>query len=291
MPRLSVPLTHRTVHRAGVRLHVVDAGPADGEPVILLHGFPEFWYGWRAQIPALAAAGYRVVVPDQRGYNRSDTPAAVAAYDLRHLVDDVHAVIASTEAERAHVVGHDWGAAVAWALAAWHPTCVRRLAILNVPHLDVFHRTLRTSPAQLLRSAYIFFFQLPRLPERILSWRDHAVLAHLLVRSGQPDTFSKADLAAYRVAWRRPGVVRSMLHWYRAAARRALAGPAPLGCIEPPTLVIWGARDVALQRAMARPSVAQCRQGRLAVIKDATHWVQHDAAMRVNALLTGFLQG
>ena len=224
MPSLSIPTRRRFVQSGDVRLHVVEAGPTDGDPVILLHGFPEFWYGWRQQIPALVEAGYRVVVPDQRGYHRSDAPPEISAYDLPALVNDVRAVIASTGSDRAYVIGHDWGAAVAWALAAWHPEAVRRLAILNVPHLDVFRRTLRSSPAQLLRSVYILLFQIPRLPEWLLSRADHVLLTRLLTASGRRDTFAAEDLEVYRSAWRRPGRLRGMLNWYRAAARRAVSG-------------------------------------------------------------------
>ncbi len=287
----STALQRRNVAAHGVRLHVVEAGPPDGDPVLLLHGFPEFWYGWRHQIPALADAGHRVIVPDQRGYNRSDKPADVGAYALRHLVADALALIDRTGHARVDVVGHDWGAAVAWALAAWYPERVRRLGILNVPHPRVMRETLRTDPWQMLRSWYALFFQIPELPERLLAFNDGMLLAALMRWSGHADTFSDEDLAAYRAAWREPGALRGMLHWYRAALRHDAMRRVPDAPIAPPTLVVWGAQDVALRLHMAQPSIERCRDGRLAVIDDATHWVQHDAAGRVNALLTGFLSG
>jgi len=289
MPSLSIPTRRHFITRNGVRLHVVEAGPEDGDLVVLLHGFPEFWYGWRHQISALAEAGYRVVVPDQRGYNRSDAPSSVAAYDLERLVGDVQAVLDACEADRAHIAGHDWGAVVAWALAAWHPEHVRRLAILNVPHPAVFQKTLTSSLEQLRRSWYIFFFQLPRLPEWVLSRNDFGGLTRMLRGSSHAGTFSDDDLAAYRRAWRRPGRLQAMIHWYRAAARRTVFGGRPIGRIEPETLVLWGAQDVALTPQMARPSVERCRRGRLEMFEDATHWVQHDAADRVNTHLLQFL--
>lgn len=287
----NVDLTRHHVAANGVRLHVVEAGPPDGNPVLLLHGFPEFWYGWRRQIPALAAAGHRVIVPDQRGYHRSTKPARIADYDLRLLVADALALIDRTERERVDVVGHDWGAAVAWALAARHPERVRRLAILNVPHPRVMQETLRSDPRQLLRSGYVLFFQLPVLPERLLAYNDGMLLAALMRWSGRSDTFSDDDLAAYRRAWRQPGALRGMLHWYRAALRRNALRRVPDALIVPPTLIVWGAQDVALRLPMASASAARCRDGRLVVIDEATHWVQHDAAERVNTLLTGFLNG
>ncbi len=285
----SVSLERHWVDSEGVRLHVRAAGPEDGPLVVLLHGFPEFWYGWRRQIPALAAAGYRVVVPDQRGYNRSDAPRAVAAYDLGALVDDVCAVIDAMGRDRAAVVGHDWGAMVAWHLAHAHPKRLRRLAILNVPHPHVFRDTLRTSPVQLLRSTYALFFQVPVLPEWLLGCNNGQGLATMLRWSGQAGTFDETDLTIYRQAWRRPGRLRGMLNWYRAAGRRALRRIPPSDPIDVPTLVVWGARDVALGRQMAAPSAAMSTDGRLRMIDDATHWVQHDASAMVNRLLLDHL--
>jgi pimeloyl-ACP methyl ester carboxylesterase len=288
--RVSVSLERHRVDGAGVKLHVRAAGPADGPLVVLLHGFPEFWYGWRHQIPALAEAGHRVLVPDQRGYNRSGAPRAVAAYDLDLLVDDVCALIDAAGRDRASVVGHDWGAMVGWHLAHAHPERLRRLAVLNVPHPRVFRDTLRSSPTQLLRSTYALFFQLPALPEWLLGRNDAQLLAALLRGSSRPDTFDDPDLAIYRQAWRRPGRLRGMLHWYRAAARRALRTAPPSDPIDVPTLVVWGAQDVALSRRMAAPSAAMCSDGELELLDDATHWVQHDAPATVNRLLLDHLE-
>jgi pimeloyl-ACP methyl ester carboxylesterase len=288
---IAVPLERHWVESGDVRLHVRAAGPADGPLVVLLHGFPEFWYGWRHQIGALAEAGFRVVVPDQRGYNRSDAPAAVAAYDLERLVADVRRLIGAAGRDRAHVVGHDWGAMVAWTLAMTHPWRVRRLGILNVPHPGVLRRTLRADPRQALRSLYALFFQLPRLPEWLLGLGDGQGLALLLRASAHPDTFTAADLEVYRRAWRRPGRLRGMLHWYRAAARRALRGRVVEGRVEAPTLVLWGARDAALSRRMAAPSAERCGDGRLVLLEAATHWVQHDVPERVNRELIDHLRG
>jgi pimeloyl-ACP methyl ester carboxylesterase len=287
--RISVPVEQTWIDGAGVRLHAQAAGPNDGPLVVLLHGFPEFWYGWRHQLSALAEAGYRVVVPDQRGYNRSDAPRPVSAYDLDRLVDDVCAVIDAAGRDRAAVVGHDWGAMVGWHLAHAHPERLRRLAVLNVPHPHVFRETLRSSPGQLLRSTYALFFQLPAVPEWLLGRNDGQLLAALLRGSGRTGTFDDTDLAIYRRAWQRPGRLRGMLHWYRAAARRALRTAPPSAPIDVPTLVVWGAQDVALSRRMAAPSAALCTDGQLEVIEEATHWVQHDAPAIVNRLLLDHL--
>jgi len=279
------------VQTRDVQLHVRAAGPEDGPLVVLLHGFPEFWYGWRHQIPALAEAGYRVVVPDQRGYNRSDAPRSVAAYDLDVLVDDACAVVDAAGRDRAFVVGHDWGAMVAWHLAHTRPERLRRLAVLSVPHPHVFQETLRASPAQLLRSTYALFFQVPTLPEWVLGRSDGQLLAALLRWSGHADTFSDTDLRLYRRAWRRSGRLRGMVNWYRAATRRVLRTAPPSTRIDVSTLVVWGAKDMALGRQMAAPSAAMSTNGRLEMLDDATHWVQHDTPATVNKLLLDHLTG
>lgn len=287
--RLSVSIERHWIQSGTVRLHVRAAGPSDGPLVVLLHGFPEFWYGWRHQIAPLVEAGYRVVAPDQRGYNWSSAPSSVAAYDLDLLTTDVCRLINAADREQAHVVGHDWGAMVGWHLAMTHPERIDRLGILNVPHPTVFWRTLCTSPRQLLRSLYVFFFQLPGIPEWLLGRNDGQGLLWLLRQSADADTFTDQELRAYRRAWRRPGRVRGMLNWYRAAVRRAVRTSSPAEQIEVPTLVLWGARDNALSRQMAAPSADRCTDGRLVMIEDATHWVQHDARERVNRHLLDHL--
>lgn len=276
-------LSHVQVQTNGISLHVTQAGPADGPLLILLHGFPEFWYGWRHQIAPLAAAGYRVWVPDQRGYNLSDKPRGVRAYALDTLAADIVGLIDAAGVDRAHVIGHDWGGVVAWRLADRYPDRLHRVAILNVPHDRVLARFLRRSPAQLRRSLYMFFFQLPWLPERVLGRRDGEAMAQLLARASRPGAFSADDLTHYRAAWRQPGALTAMLNWYRALTRAYT--PAPRRPITVPTLLIWGVHDVALGREMAPPSIDRCTDGHLVFIEDAGHFVQHEAPTQVTALL------
>jgi pimeloyl-ACP methyl ester carboxylesterase len=281
------PLRERFVTAHGVHLHVVEAGPQDGQLVVLLHGFPEFWYGWRRQIGPLAEAGYRVMVPDQRGYNTSDKPPRVADYRIETLAADVLALIAETGREKAHVIGHDWGAVVAWWLGSHHPQRVERLAILNVPHPAVMRRHLLTNLRQLRRSWYIFFFQLPWLPERALR---RGLAERALRGTSRRGTFSEEDVARYREAWAQPGAMRSMVNWYRAAIRGAARARGPWR-IPVETLVLWGVRDVALGREMVGPSLALCDRGRSIFFEKATHWVQHEEAEAVNTHLLRFLAG
>lgn len=273
----------------GVRLHVVRAGPDTGRLVILLHGFPEFWYAWRHQIGPLAEAGYRVWAPDQRGYSTSDKPAGVAAYTIDILAADVIGLLDAAGVEKVGLVGHDWGGAVAWRVASLYPDRVSRLVVLNAPHGRALMRRMRQDVAQLWRSWYIFFFQIPWLPELVLRQLRWALLARSLRGSSRAGTFSDADLAEYRHAWSQPGAVSSMINWYRAALRTR-ARRTESERIVVPTLLIWGARDAFLGRELAEASIQECDNGRLVFIEDATHWVQHEAADRVNALLMDFLR-
>ena len=267
-----------------VRLHVVQAGPADGPLLILLHGFPEFWYGWKRQIEPLAQAGYRVWVPDQRGYNLSDKPTGLDGYSIDQLAADVIGLIDAAGQEKAIVVGHDWGAAVAWWVAIKHPERIERLVVLNVPHPAVMKRFVSRSLGQMLRSWYIGFFQLPWLPERLVRARNWAALVRTMRGSSRPGTFSDADLIQYRTAWSQPGAITAMINWYRAALRR-LPARSTSARVTVPTLLIWGTRDRFLKREMAQPSIDRCDNGRVVFLEKATHWVQHEEAERVTELI------
>jgi pimeloyl-ACP methyl ester carboxylesterase len=272
----------------GLNLHVVMAGSKKGVPVVLLHGFPEFWYGWRAQIPALAKAGYRVIVPDQRGYNLSDKPKGASAYRVDTLVQDIVGLADVLGYKQINLVGHDWGAVVAWAFALWHPERVRKLGILNVPHPAVMLRFLRRDPEQLRRSWYIFFFQLPWLPEYFLRKQDWRGAVRALRGSGRIHTFTKEDVAEYKKAWSQPGAMTAMLNWYRAAVRHRPKLPDDM-LVKVPTLMMWGMHDVALSHRMARPSLDYCADGKLIFFEEASHWVQHDEGALVSQYLLEFL--
>jgi epoxide hydrolase 4 len=277
----------------GIRLHAEAAGPKDGRLVILLHGFPEYWGGWNHQIGPLSQAGLRVVAPDQRGYNLSDKPGGVMNYALPALTADAVALIEALGREKAYLVGHDWGAAVAWETALAYPQRIEKLAILNVPHLDVMRRFLMRSPRQMLKSWYVLFFQIPWLPERLLSANDYAAAAKSLIGSGKRGTFCRADIERYKEAWRQPGALTSMINWYRAMFRRTLRQglrPTRPRRVSVPTLMLWGEQDVALSAEMARPSIELCDQGKLVMFEHATHWVQHDEAEAVNAQLLEFFR-
>jgi len=281
-------LEHSNIETNGVRLHVVQAGPQSGTPVVLLHGFPEFWYGWRKQIPALVEAGCRVIVPDQRGYNLSDKPQGVKAYAMDKLVNDVIGLIDALGYEKVNLVGHDWGAAVAWVLANQYLERLHRLGIINVPHPEVMKRFLKRDLEQLRRSWYIFFFQLPWLPEAGMRADDWRGAVRALRGSGLIHTFTNEDIEKYKEAWSQPGAMTAMINWYRAALRYKIPIPTDAR-IRVPTLMMWGMKDVALSHRMAHPSMDYCDEGNLIFFPEATHWVQLDEADSVNHYMVDFL--
>lgn len=282
-----VPLRHRLA-TGQVRLHLVEAGPAEGPPVLLLHGFPDGWWAWRRQVAPLARAGFRVLAPSQRGYGLSDKPGTAAAYRLDLLADDVCTLLSSLGLQRVAVVGHDWGGILGWWLALTRTSSVRRLVIVNAPHPAVFARTLRTRPVQVARSWYAGFFQLPLLPEALLRAIDYALLWRAVRLSSHPDTFGPHDRDVLRAAWSQAGALTGMLNWYRANLQLTRGAPADPR-VRVPTQVLWGAQDVALLAEMAEPSARLCEGGRLLLFPDASHWVQVDEAERVNAALIEFL--
>lgn len=282
---MSDTFEHHTVPTNGIRLHVVTAGPKDGPLLIFLHGFPECWMGWSRQIEHFANLGYRVLAPDQRGYNLSDKPAAVADYCLDLLADDVIGLIEWAGRRKTFLVGHDWGASVSWHVAAKAPERVEKLVILNVPHSHVMKKNLASNHRQMRKSWYIFVFQLPRLPEWMLSRKQARSLETKLKKTG---AFSQEELTYYKQAWQQPGAIHGMINWYRAALQKP---PKPTGraLISPPTLIIWGMNDLYLQTEMAAQSLNYCAQGKLELIEDATHWVQHEKPERVNSLIQSFI--
>lgn len=285
-------LEHRNIPTNGINLHVAFAGPEDGKPVILLHGFPEFWYGWKNQIAPFAAAGYRVIVPDQRGYNLSDKPKGVASYHLDTLAQDIIGLMDVLGYDNTIVVGHDWGAVVAWQLGTMYPERVTKLAILNVPHPAVMMNALRKSLRQLRKSLYVFFFQLPWLPEWVLGANGGLGGVELLKASSKRATFTEEDYDHYREAWAQTGALTGMLNWYRSIFREniraSFRGSIDLPRVTVPTLMLWGMRDIALGHEMAQPSIALCDEGELVFFENASHWLQHDEPEQVNARLLAF---
>ncbi|HEX8369517.1 MAG TPA: alpha/beta hydrolase [Pyrinomonadaceae bacterium] len=272
----------------GTRLHYAKAG--DGERlVILLHGFPEFWYSWRHQLAALSDE-YTVVAPDLRGYNLSDKPTGVADYEIDKSVDDVVGLIHHFGRERAAVVGHDWGASIGWALAAKHPEYLWKLGALQVPPASVWRKnqTFR----QLLASWYMFFFQIPLLPENLLKLNDFALLENALKNStADKNVFTDEDIAKYKKTWNEPFALTGMLNYYRAnILKRLFTKLEETPKIKVPAVFIYGEQDKAVLpetvRGIGEVMDAPYEEFR---IPTSAHWVQQEAAEAVTEILREFL--
>ncbi len=275
----------------GVRLHCVLEGK--GPLVLLLHGFPESAHAWRNQIPALADR-FRVVAPDLRGYAESEKPPRVSDYRMPVLVADIVGLIEALGEERAHIVGHDWGGAIAWAAAQTRPEVVDRLVVLNCPHPMPLKRALRSLSRQVLRSWYVLFFQLPELPESILL-RDGAAILERSLRGStiRPDTFSEDDILEYRRALSIPGAATAALNYYRAVFRDALTGRAleASTIIHAPTLLIWAEDDVALGKELTDDMEGLfASEFRVEYVRNTSHWVMEERPEVVNRLLLDFLR-
>jgi pimeloyl-ACP methyl ester carboxylesterase len=259
---------------AGLTFDVSDRGPLAGRVLIPLHGFPEDRHCWDPLVATLTAAGYRTLAPDQRGYSPGSTPLGRRAYTLDHLAGDVLALADAAGATRFDVVGHDWGAAVAWYLAGYIPDRVRTLTALSVPHPRAFRRAMGRS-TQALHSWYILFFQLPLAPEMVLARAGEHRVAAALERSGL-DAVSARRYAARAAD---PAAVTGPLNWYRAIP---FSGRERLGPIFIPTLLLWGDRDRFLTRAAAE-ACARYVTGpyRFVSLPGATHWLPSASADQV----------
>jgi pimeloyl-ACP methyl ester carboxylesterase len=252
-----------------------------GRPVVLLHGFPDSGRLWRHQVTALAGAGFQVIVPDLRGYGRSDKPEAVEAYSLALLAGDVIAVLAAEGIDRAHIVGHDWGAALAWALASFAPGHVDHLAVLSVGHPSTLRRTLE----QRQKSWYMLLFQFEGVAEELLSRDDWALFREWLRGDGDVERYV-ADLG-------RPGALTAGLNWYRANLHpaRELEPRPPIPPVAAPTLGVWSTGDSYLrEEPMLRSAEHVTGPWRYERLEGAGHWMQLDATERLNALLVDFLR-
>ncbi len=274
-------IQHRRVDVGGVELHLASLG--SGRPVLLLHGFPEFWYSWRHQLDALAAAGFQALAPDLRGYNLSDKPRRRSSYRIDRLVADIVGLIDALGFERVPVVAHDWGGIIAYCLAEQHPERVERLAILNAPHPELFRQAVR-HPPQLWRSWYTFFFQLPWLPEWVVTRR--RVMEATLSGWARPGAFKSEDIDRYVEAIRRPRAATSMLNYYRAAFSVPVRAPNP---IQVKTLILWGDRDRALGPELLDGIERYVPDVTVRHLPDAGHWVQYDAPDEVARELLAFL--
>lgn len=279
----------RRVRAGELWLNVAEAGPEDGPLVILLHGFPEFWFEWRDLIGPLAEAGFRVAAPDQRGYNLSDKPSGVDAYRLDRLAGDVFALAEALGRSTFQLVGHDWGASVAWWAATIRPAPIARLAILNAPHPAVWKQAMTADPEQRRKSRYVQMLRIPWLPELMVRAGGYKGLVQAFATTSRPQAYGPEILARYQAAWRRPGALTGGLNWYRALFRQDLPVPAR-GALKVPTLVLWGDRDAFAEPDLAEASGALCASAEVVHFPNAGHWLPHDEAEAVRDRLLGFLQ-
>jgi pimeloyl-ACP methyl ester carboxylesterase len=291
----SVTIEHRRIDCGELSLDCALAGPPGAPLVVLLHGFPESWYSWRHQIPALAS-DFRVAAPSLRGYGESDRPDEVPAYRMAHLTGDVRGLIRGLGYEHAAVVGHDWGGGIAWAFAIDHPDACARLAVCNCPHPAIFGEALRRSPRQMLRSWYILFFQIPRLPEWLLTRNACAALARgfrsMVIRTDR-EVFSDADLTELTRAFAEPGAMTAAINYYRAQFRDqgGLARYGLASRIRCPTLLIWADSDVALGNELTVGTDALVAAPfSVHHVPQCSHWVQQERPEAVNEALLAFLR-
>ena len=270
-----------TFARGELVFDLIDAGPADGPVVVLLHGFPQFNTSWNTVIPRLAAQGYRCLAPNQRGYSQGARPTRRRDYRVAELVDDVRALIDASGAQRVHLVGHDWGAAVAWGVAAQMPERLASLSTLSVPHPAAFSKALMTS-RQALASWYIYFFQLPRIPERVLLGRKRtgARLSKLLQRTKQKPEAADRDTRAMT----EPGALTAAINWYRAVP---LSGTRDVGeKVTVPTLYVWSDGDIAVLGKGARECGRYVSGAyRFETLHEVSHWMVDEQPDTVADLL------
>lgn len=273
-----------TITNQDIELEVREAGADDGELVILLHGFPECWNTWRHQIQPLADAGYKVVVPNMRGYGKSSKPKDYRRYHLDELITDIEALRAHYGHERFHLVGHDWGGAVAWWYAIHHEPKLKSLGILNLPHPLAFLTKLKGSIGQMLKSWYMFYFQIPVLPEFFLKLGNFFFLKQVLKRSSTKQAYDETDFQNLEQAWREPGAIKGMVSYYRALLRN-LRVPEGDGRLSVPTRILWGEHDLALSMQAAKDSMQFLDNGELIIYSDATHWLAHDKPVEISQRL------
>ncbi|WP_435359498.1 alpha/beta fold hydrolase [Haloarchaeobius sp. DFWS5] len=289
--------SHKQTIVNDVRLHYVEAGDPDDETIVLVHGFPEFWYSWHHQIPALTDAGYHVVAPDMRGYNRSEKPHGVAAYRISELSADIAALCREFDAP-VHLVGHDWGGGVVWDVAARTPEVVETLTVLNAPHPGALEREFRRpNREQLRKSWYMFYFQLPWLPEWYMT-RGNCKALEAIFHGGavSEDAFTDEDVARYKAAFERPGVATSAINYYRAVIRESVKDSLPFldsdtaaQHVDVPTLLVWGEGDLALVPELTEGLDEWVSDLRIERLPDAGHWVQFDAPERVTTEILDFV--
>lgn len=273
--RTSISCNHTT-------LSVLTAGPSDGKMILLLHGFPECAESWTEQIKYLAELGYFVVAPDQRGYNESATPGSVKDYKLDLLALDILFLVKHFRNDKVFVVAHDWGAMVGWYLITFFPDTFEKAIIASAPHWDVFKKFLLGHPKQMIKSWYIFFIQIPVLPELIFSFNSYSILTAMIKKHDYPES----KLRLLQKSWREYKKLRFMLNWYRAM--KYLKVQLPKTKIQVPTHIVWGDKDPFCMSEMAPICRDYCQESEMTIIKGVGHWPQHQNMNEFNSIVKNY---
>ncbi|GMR62949.1 hypothetical protein PMAYCL1PPCAC_33144 [Pristionchus mayeri] len=284
---------HKFVKLSGVRLHYVEEGDMTKPLLLFVHGFPEFWYSWRYQIKHFAKT-HHVVAIDQRGYGDSDKPEGVENYSAKVLAQDIQEVIKQLGHEKAILVGHDWGGAVAWFTALIYPEVVSKLIIMNCPHPGAYEKVMRAVKSQILKSWYIGFFQTAWLPEITIGLDDYWAL-DVAFRSKfaglkNQQNFTDEDAEAWKATFSQKGALTPPINYYRALVRgRDEAVDIINRVAKPSTLIIWGEEDPFLAIECAEYSQKMCQKAKVAYVPGSSHWVQQDKPEEVNKIMEEFL--
>ncbi|MCC3417804.1 MAG: alpha/beta hydrolase [Microcoleus sp. PH2017_07_MST_O_A] len=285
MSVLEAAWKHEFIATNGIKLHCVTQG--SGPLMLMLHGFPEFWYSWRHQIPEFAS-DRKVVAVDLRGYNDSDKPKDKSAYMMAEFVQDIKGIIQGFGYKSCVLVAHDWGGAIAWSFAYAYPEMVDKLIVMNIPHPAKFAEGLRTRQ-QLLKSWYIFLFQLPFLPEFLIELGDYRAIDRALQGMAvDKSSFTPSDIQAYKDAAAKPGALTATINYYRNIARGFVDRPHR-EILEVPTLMIWGENDRALGKELTYGTADYVRDFQIHYVPNCSHWVHQEQPQLVNRYIRDFL--
>lgn len=266
-----------------IYLSVFTAGPLDGEGVVLLHGFPENAESFKVQIELLAAQGFFVMAPNQRGYGDSDKPKKISAYRMELLALDIIGVLNHYKQDRVYLLGHDWGSAIGWFLITFYEERFKKAILMSSPHWEVFKHHLFFNPKQILKSWYMFLIMLPKIPESLIKLKGHKYFLEALEKSAFNKPYPKENLLELSKEWEEKESMPSMLNWYRAM--KDLKAHAPKRLISVPVILVWGRRDPFLGESMAHDSIERCEQGNLMLLKSTGHWPHHENESEIKELL------
>lgn len=265
-----------------VSLSVITAGPADGSPVLILHGFPERAESWKRQIELLSSKGYFVVAPNLRGYGDSDHPDGIKNYSLEKIGNDVIQLMDHFKIKKSYLMGHDWGCMVGWYLLSFFEDRFEKAILMNSPHWKVFRKNLLSNPKQVLKSWYILAIQMPFIPEMLIGLNGYKDFAATVAKSSIRAPYPKDELAALVNEWKEKKSMSSMLNWYRAAKYAPRGGKKE---IQTPVTLIWGERDPFVSKKMGAESLEFCKNGEFVVFKGAGHWPHHECKDELNSLI------